>query len=183
MANLTATLPASIAPVTFGGVTLSEAEQGTIWAVMPYRGQNSALSKAMKKAHGVAFPGPNEMTQKGDVRAAFSRLDQAFVFGAVPDTALATHAALTDQSDAWTHLILEGDGVADVLARLTPLDLSSDSFPVPAAKRSSLGHMATFLLRTGEARFEILVFRSMAKTALHEIKRAMKAVAARQEIT
>jgi len=76
-------------------------------------------------------------------------------------------------------LALEGAGVGDVLARLVPLDMSEAVFPVGGAKRSSLGHMAAVFLRPSATRVEILVFRSMAKTAVHELDRAMKAVAAR----
>jgi len=180
VANLTAKRPAGIDPITIGSVTLNEAPFAPIWAIMPFRGQVTDLSQAMKQAHGLRFPDPNEMTQNGDLRCAFSGIDQAFLLGGVPDASLSAHAALTEQSDAWTHLRLDGACVSDVLARLTPLDLSLRAFPVGSAQRSSLGHMATLVLRPSETEFEILVFRSMAQTAVHELERAMKGVAARQ---
>jgi len=155
VANLTAILPAGIDPITIGSVTLSE-------------------------AHGLSFPEPNGMTAKGDLRAAFSGLDQAFLIGVSPDPSLSDHAALTDQSDAWTHLALDGGDVEDVLARLPPVDVLITAFPVGDAKRSSLGHMSALFLRTSETCFEVLVFRSMARTALHDLTRAMRGVAARQ---
>lgn len=179
MADLIAKRPAGIDPVTIGAVTLSEAPFAPIWAIMPYRGKTASLSKAMEKAHGVGFPAPNEMTGQDGVHCAFSGLDQAVLIGMVPDARLSAHAALTDQSDAWTHLVLEGDDVAAVLARLVPVDLSPAAFPVGSARRSSLGHMAALFLRRKATRFDILVFRSMAKTAVHEVERAMKGVAAR----
>jgi sarcosine oxidase subunit gamma len=150
-----------------------------IWAVMPYRGKAEALSKALDKAHGVGFPDPGAVLAAGDVRIAWSGLDQAFLMGAVPDAKLAAHAALTDQSDAWTNLVLEGAAVRDVLARWTPVDLSRPACPPGSARRTLVGHMSALILHSEGDRFEVLVFRSMAATAVHEMTRAMRAVAAR----
>lgn len=99
--------------------------------------------------------------------------------GKALDATLARHAALTDQSDGWAVFSLQGQGVEDVLARLTPLDLNRGVFKRGHAARSLLGHMSAIFLRTGENAFQIMVFRSMARTAVHELEVAMKAVAAR----
>jgi sarcosine oxidase subunit gamma len=42
-----------------------------------------------------------------------------------------------------------------------------------------LKHMNVGLARTGPDRFEIIAFRSMAKTLVHDLETAMKDVAAR----
>lgn len=41
-----------------------------------------------------------------------------------------------------------------------------------------MGHMSVSITRTGPAAFRILAFRSMARTAVHELSRAMESVAA-----
>ncbi len=180
MADLIAKSPArGLTPVEAGGVNLTEAPMGPIWAVMPYRGKGTALSKALEKAHGVPFPEPGTLLRAGELRIAWSGLDQAFLMGVEPDAALAAHAALTDQSDAWTHLVLEGPGARDVLARWVPVNLSPAACPPGAARRTLVGHMSALILHPDGNRFEILVFRSMAATAVHELTRAMRAVAAR----
>jgi sarcosine oxidase subunit gamma len=160
-------------------MTLTEAPMGSVWAVMPYRGKAAALSKALEQAHGMPFPEPGTLLTAGKVRIAWSGLDQAFLMGVEPDAALADHAALTDQSDAWTHLVLDGPAARDVLARWVPVDLSPAACPPGAARRTLVGHMSALILHPGGDRFEILVFRSMAATAVHELTRAMRAVAAR----
>jgi len=104
------------------------------------------------------------------------------VVGKAVDASVARHAALTDQSDAWAVFSLQGHGVEDVLARLTPLDLNRAVFKRGHAARSLLGHMSAVILRTGENTFEIMVFRSMARTAVHELETAMRAVAARDAL-
>ena len=67
----------------------------------------------------------------------------------------------------------------DVLARLVPVDLRLAAFPVGRAVRPGLNHMNAVILRTGDHAFEIMVFRSMARTAWHEVETTMNMVAAR----
>nr|WP_239025447.1 sarcosine oxidase subunit gamma family protein [Roseibacterium persicicum] len=150
-----------------------------IWAVAPYAGKAAALSAALEKAHGLPFPEPGALLSKGSTRLAWAGMEMAFLMGTAPDEKLADHAALTEQSDGWTHLVLEGPAARDVLARWVPVDLSPSACPPGAARRTLVGHMGALILHPGGDRFEILVFRSMAGTAVHEMTRAMRAVAAR----
>ncbi|MEQ8366193.1 MAG: sarcosine oxidase subunit gamma family protein [Roseicyclus sp.] len=183
MADLTARSPAQgLLPIAHGTLTLSEAPMQPIWAIAPYRGKQETLSKALQKAHGLAFPAVGELASAKASRIAWSGMNQAFLFGTAPDAALADHAALTDQSDAWTHLVLEGPAVRDVLARWVPADLSRGSLPVGRSLRSLVGHMSALILHPEDDRFEILIFRSMAGTAVHELTKAMKIIEARGAI-
>ena len=67
----------------------------------------------------------------------------------------------------------------DVLMRHVPLDLRLHAFPVGRAVRAPLGHMSAILLRESEESFLVLTFRSMARTAWHEVETALRTVAAR----
>jgi heterotetrameric sarcosine oxidase gamma subunit len=60
-----------------------------------------------------------------------------------------------------------------------PMDLRLAACPVGTALRTQVNHMNAILLRTGDYGFEIMVFRSMARTAWHEIETALHMVAAR----
>lgn len=178
MAELIATTP-NLASVETPGARLSLEPLVPIWSIAPYRGQAGALSAALEQAHGLPFAAPGVLQEKDGARIAWSGLDQAFLLGAAPDAALATHAALSDQSDAWSRLMLEGPAARDVLARFVPIDLSPGVCPPGSARRTLLGHMPVLILHSGGDRFELLVFRSMTGTAMHELTHAMQAVAAR----
>lgn len=181
MAELIPLSPAhGLTPVSVGGVTLTEAPQAPIWAILPLRAQTAAVGTALQAAHGLPFPAPGSFHDAGPARIAWSGLDQAFLIGTAPAQTLAAHAALIDQSDAWAHLALDGADSRDVLARLVPIDLSPAACPKGSARRTLLGHMSCLILHPGGAAFEILVFRSMAHSAVHELTRAMTAVAARR---
>ena len=178
MPDLIAKSPlAGRAALTLAGVTLAEADLVQITSVAPFKGQDKALAKALK-ALGLSFPAPNQVSSKGDVRLVWTGRDQAFLLGAAPQ-GLEGLAALTDQSDGWAALSLDGPGAGDVLARLYPMDLRVAAFPVGRVARAPLNHMSSILMRSGPQSFEILVFRSMARTAWHEAEAAMRALAAR----
>lgn len=161
-------------PASHGGLHLSEAVLDRVTSVAPFKGQEKALAKALKPL-GLAFPAPNSFAEKGAARIIWTGRDQAFLINAEPP---AEGAALSDQSDGWACLRLEGDGADQALMRLYPLDLRLAAFPLGSAARAPLNHMASILMRS-ESAFEIMVFRSMAQSAWHEVETVMKRIAAR----
>ena len=176
MPKLIAKSPLSgIWPVTHGKLTLSELALSRITSVAPLAGQAKVVAKGLK-ALGLGFPAPNRFAEKGGARIVWTGRDQAFLLNAEPAL---DGAALTDQSDGWAGLRLEGQGVDAALMRLYPIDLRANSFPTGHAARAPLKHMASVLMRVGEDAFEMLVFRSMAQTAWHEVETTMKHLAAR----
>jgi sarcosine oxidase subunit gamma len=170
-----------IAPLTLGTVTLAQADLGPITAIAPMPGQGAAVDRALKPL-GLAFPGPNASAAKGDARLLWTGREQAFLIGVAPPEGLSDAAAVTDQSDGWCALHLHGAGAEAVLMRLVPLDLRALAFPVGRCTRAGLNHMPMILWRSAPDAFTILVFRSMARTAWHELETAMTGLAARARI-
>lgn len=178
MPSLIETTPCEgLLPVSAGGVTLTEAGPARITSVAPLRGKARAVATALRKL-GLGWPEPGRSVRSDGAACLWTGRDQAFLIGASPD-GLDGIAALTDQSDGWARMRLEGAGAEAVLARLVPLDLRAAVFPEGAVARSGLNHMMAVLTREGPDAFGIMVFRSMAGSAVHEIAVAMKAVAAR----
>ena len=165
--------------VVLATVTLAEADPGPITSIALYPGGAKAVAKGLKTL-GLAMPSPNSFAEKKGVRIVWTGRDQAFLIGAAPPEL--EGAAVTDQTDGWTTLALSGLAAADVLARLVPLDLRLAAFPVGAAMRSGLNHMNAVILRTGDYAFEVMVFRSMARTAWHELETTMHMVSARMGV-
>ena len=165
------------APVTHGTCRLALADLGAVTSIALFPGQEKAANKALKPL-GLGFPAPNSLTQSGAALLVWTAREQAFLIGAdAPE--MGTAAAVTDQSGGWAGLRLSGAMATDVLMRLVPLDLRKADFPAGKAARVPLGHMSSVLLREADGGFLILIFRSMARTAWHEIEVAMKSVAAR----
>lgn len=178
MADLIAKTPlAGLSPFATGDLTCSEVAFAAITSVSPFKGQEAAVSEAMKAQVGAAFSAPGRTTGRAHARAVWSGRGQALVLGVALEPIKG--AAMTDQTDAWACVALDGPGARDVLARLVPLDLRDGVFAQGHATRTLIGHMHAVLMRTGPDRYGIMVFRSMARTLAHELKSAMEAVAAR----
>ncbi len=180
MAKLIAKTPLDgMAVLTIGTVSIEEVDLGVLTSVAPYVDQASDAGAALKSAHGMAWPAPNRATGKEGARAIWFGRDMVLLAGPAPDASLATHAALTDQSDAWCAVQVSGAGAEDVLARLVPVDVGFARFKRGHTARTQIQHMNGSVTRVGTDTFVLMVFRSMAGTLLHDLRRAMESVAAR----
>lgn len=181
MVDLIAKTPLNdFAPMTIGDATLSEVDLGVLTSLAPYKGQLKSAAAALKEAHGMAWPAPGRATGKAGARAIWFGRDMVLLAGPAPDASLTQFAALTDQSDAWTCLQLSGDSAEDIFARLVPVDLRGTSFKRGHTARSLVQHMNGSITRIGPQTFLVMVFRSMAKTLLYDLQRAMESVASRR---
>jgi sarcosine oxidase subunit gamma len=173
---------AGLFPITCGEVRITEESVGQITSIAPYKGRDAACSDALQGAHGMKFPAPNRSTGKAGARVVWFGLRMAVLIGPAPGDTLAQHAALTDQSDAWVVVRLEGAGAQDVLARLTPLDLRAGLFKQGHTARSELAHMPASITRIGPNAWQVMGFRAFAQTLAHDLRVAAQAVAARARL-
>ena len=180
MPELIAKSPLSgVWPVAHGGLRLSEHLLGPVTSIAILPGQDKAVARSLKPL-GLAFPTPNTSVSAGEATLVWTARNQAFLIGiGAPEIA---GAALTDQSDGWAALRLEGPGAGDALMRLYPLDLRLQAFAQGTVARAPLNHMQSILIRHAPYAYDILVFRSMARTAWHEVEAAMKTLAARASL-
>lgn len=163
------------APLTHADTTLAEADWTPIFSIAPYPGPDKALDKALKPL-GLAMPAPNTWSEKGSARIVWTGRDQAFLIGAAPPADLP--AAVTDQSDAWVTLTLSGPEARATLARLVPLDLRQAR--AGQCARTGLNHMPLILIVEGPESFRLMIFRSMARSAWHELREALIRIEARR---
>ena len=157
-------------PVVHAGTTLSEATLGHVTSIACFAGRQPAVSAAL----GQAFPAPN--THHDGL--CWTGPDQAFLIGK-PAPGLTGLAATTDQTGGWAALRLTGPMAAEALMRHVPLDLRR--MAAGQAARAPLGHMQMILMAEPDG-FVLLVFRSMARTAWHEIETTLKHLAARKAL-
>ncbi len=175
--KLIARTPCSgLLPVTAGNCTLSELTPEAITSISLVQGQMKAVSEVLNRTYGFGFPAANRVTSKGEARCIWVGQGQAVLFGAPP--VVIKGASITDQTDGWAVLQLQGKDATDVLARLVPVDLRSPAFKNGHTARTLLFHMPVSITRSGANSFDLMVFRSMAVTAVHELQLAMKSAAA-----
>jgi heterotetrameric sarcosine oxidase gamma subunit len=167
-------------PVTRGALRLSETPMAVITSIALFPGQAKAIAKALKPL-GLTFPAPNTVSQSGDMRLVWTGRDQAFLIGAAAPAIPAGVAAVTDQSDGWAGLSVDGPTAHEALMRWVPIDLRPKHFAVGMSVRAPLYHMQAILLRPSPDSIQVMVFRSMARTAWHEIELAMTTIEARSQ--
>ncbi|GHE01386.1 hypothetical protein U879_14920 [Defluviimonas sp. 20V17] len=167
-----------LVPVRHGALALTDATPARITSVAPFKGREADVAQALKPL-GLRFAAPNQVVEAAAGRCVWTGPGQAFLIDADP-APLTGLAALTDQSDGWVGLRLSGPGAEDALARLIPIDLRPQVFGAGSAARAPVGHMLSVVMRAPEG-IEMLLFRSMARAAVHEIGVAMAALAARQQ--
>ena len=177
MASLLARTPCEgLLPIKIGNCSLSELTPDAITSMAPVRGKTRAVSAALSEILALGFPASNRASGKDGARCIWFGPGLAMLVGPVSNAV--KDAATTDQSDGLAVMRLQGRDAQPVLARLVPVDLRARIFKPGHTTRTLLSNMPASITRSGVNRFDIMVFRSMAKTAVDEIAAAMKSVAA-----
>ncbi len=173
VAKLIALSPCSdLLPLEVSGIVVTEVRVDRLTSVAPFNGMAKAASASLKDQVGAVLPAPNRCS------GAVTWFGHGvwMVAGAVSLDGL---AAVTDQTDAWAVIHIDGQGVEDVLARLVPVDLRGPVFKKNHVTKTMLGHMSVTITRVGSRGFEIMVMRSMAATLVHDLHVAMRGVGLR----
>ncbi len=156
------------------GATIPIEDRGPVGQVT-LRGDlgSDTLRAAVKAGVGVDVPGSLRAAFDGDRGAVwmspdelllFTAYDQADALAASLGAALAgEHHLAVNVSDARAVIALAGAGVAEVLAKGAPVDLSDAAFPVGTARRTHIGGIAVGFWRRAEHDWEIVCFRSFAR--------------------
>ncbi|MCC0065786.1 MAG: hypothetical protein H6896_01935 [Rhodovulum sp.] len=120
-------------PLAIGDARLAELPRAPIRVIAPYRGREAAVSEALRAALGSGLPQIGRTVPLDGGRLIWAGAGQWMLTGpaaAAAVSALAGLAAVTDQSDGWAAMWLEGRDARAVLARL----LRSISMPRPSPR-------------------------------------------------
>ena len=131
------------------------------------------LKKAVKSVTGVSVPSPRECSSAGDKAVAWMSPDEVLVMVPYADVVDATvrlakalegeHALVVNVSDARAVFTLEGEGAREVLAKLSPVDLSREAFTTGMFRRTRLAQAAVAFWLRDDGTFELVCFRSEAQ--------------------
>lgn len=156
----------------FNGTVL--VEPVTPVGMLSLRGDLSdpAFAKPVSAVTGLPVPGVQEMTSAEDRALAWMSPDELLFLsysGSVRDlnAALAAklegrHHLLLDLSDARVMFRLTGPGWRDVLAKLTPADLSPGAFGAGQIRRSRLAQVPAAIWMENDRTANVICFRSVA---------------------
>ena len=172
---------------TVGGVTIAEVTDLALVSAAVPLGGDAAFAKALVDGFGAARPATGQASPgRGDgVCVLGLQPDQVmilFPFGDIPspDAAqsdMGAAAYVTDQSDGWAFLRVEGTDVSRALERICMLDLADGAFPVGTVARTVMEHLAVIILREAPDRFLLMSPRSSARSFLHAVETSARNIA------
>ena len=153
-------------------VALSEPRPGSIVQVAAFPGAQTAAIAAIRAATGLAVPQGAGSGVSGEEGSAFGIGPGRFlVVDAFEGLARKLAAALpagdgtvTDLSHGRVALRVEGPRSEWVLQKLFAIDLSARAFPVGAGRSMQHHDILAQIQRTGPDRFDLYVFRSLARS-------------------
>ena len=178
---LTARTPLDGYARIFGGVALAEADGLSLVSAAVPNGGDDAFAAALAEGFGASRPSTGGSIPGDRFGACILGMqpDQVFILFEAPDpdraaetasAALGPAAYVTDQSDSWAMLRLEGRGVRAALERICMLDLDDAAFPEGRVARTVMEHLAVIVLRDGADSFLLMTPRSSARSFLHAVE-------------
>ena len=169
-------------PKKIGSVVIKEHPTEYLTLIDCPSGKEDDVCSALQRNHGIALPKVNKSTGRvGCCCLSFGA--HYLLMGLKPSAELANAARLTDVSDGFAILHAEGDDIEAVLARLIPINLCKSVFKSGDTTQTLVRHMRASITRISEKTFQIIVFRSMARTLAHDVERAMASVAFRASLS
>ncbi|MEP2530940.1 sarcosine oxidase subunit gamma family protein [Shimia sp.] len=134
---------------------------------------SAAMAKAVKAAIGADIPGQRKIEFGKSGAVAWMSPDELLViteYSSVAETMSALQAGLKDQhalivnvSDARAVVRVSGDGSREVMAKLAPVDFSTDVFGPGDFRRSRLAQVAAAFWVNTDDSIEVICFSSVAK--------------------
>lgn len=161
----------------YTGLTVTELSDQSIVSIAAPNGGMETLSKAVTSALSLELPATGESSSAGSLRLLGLQPDQWFLITDGQtlspvyevEQKLNGAAHLTDQSDSWVTVQLEGPQVRAALERICPIDLHKDVFSIGSVTRTSMEHLGVIIYRTAEDSFVLLSARSSAESFKHAL--------------
>lgn len=134
---------------------------------------DARLRNAATGVSGVDFPGPRAAIVAGETGLLWMSPDEVLLLmphAEAPAAAIAlsaaldgTHHLVAEVSDARAVFRVSGPAAREVLAKLTPADVSPAAFRPGEIRRTRLAQAAAAFWMSGEDSFDLVCFRSAAQ--------------------
>ena len=131
-----------------------------------------SLTEAVRAATGLSVPQQRQIVGDGDRAGAWMSPDELLLLVPYADAAAlaaklsvqlqASHALVTEVSDARALFVIEGAGAREVLAKLAPVDLAPGRFEPGVFRRTRLAQVPCAFWMPEPDIFHLIAFRSVA---------------------
>jgi len=161
-----------------GDITISEITHLDIVSLAISANAKASLNKVLEDKTGLSFPDAGTTQRDGDKIALLGMgADQCFIVTHAQHKDPVTAAAaitgatgyLTDQSDSWVVVSIEGASALHALERICPVDLSDAVFTENSVVRTTMEHLSVIVERPEPALYRLYSPRSSAHSFLHAL--------------
>lgn len=160
----------------FAETWLSERDDLALISVACPLGEDAAFAAALKAGYGLRRPSPREAELSSEVAALQLAPDQIMLVLPEGQVDLAVFDAVgyvTQQTDAWVILDLEGPLALPALERLCPLDLHRDAFGPGSYGRTMMEHMSAVIWQVKAGQYRLMSASSSARSFLHAVETSL----------
>ncbi len=167
----------------FATTTLTENSLLDIVSIAIPTSKHDELSQLLESKVGLSIPKTGERSLFKDSTLLGLQADQYFLVSegrrdtpaATLKTLLGNAAYLSDQTDSWVVLDIQGPDSHAALERICPIDLSADVFLENHVARTSMEHLNVIVHRLDNG-FRLYSARSSANSFLHAVTESIKNV-------
>ncbi|MEO8531584.1 MAG: sarcosine oxidase subunit gamma family protein [Deltaproteobacteria bacterium] len=143
---------------------------------------DTSLKDDLTRATMVAFPAPLTISQTGEIAIAWMATDELLILcpeerrdvlvASIKGASDGADLLITDVSDIRMQFTLSGGPLREVLARITPADVSQSALPVGMFRRSMIGQIAAAFWFSAPNQAQVLCFRSVGDYVEDVLKNA-----------
>ncbi|MDB2403521.1 sarcosine oxidase subunit gamma [bacterium] len=167
--------------ITHGGTALWVVRDRPLYSLSVPLGGDQAFDQALMNRFALPRPKPGQFLDAGAFRLCGLAQDQVFVMGLEPTRPAATSLAqelggaayVTDQSDAWVSLHLNGDLSLAALERICPINLNPSAFPTGSLARTSMEHLSAVVMADSDQGFILISAISSAESFWHAVETSL----------
>lgn len=138
------------------------------------------MKAAVKAAIGAEMPDTRRVSRGTSGDAAWMSPDELLILcdyatvndvvATLTDKLAGEHALAVNVSDARALFRIEGQAAREVLAKVAPVDLSTDAFKADDFRRTRIAQVAAAFWLNGDGSFELVCFRSVAQYVFDVLK-------------
>ncbi len=143
---------------------------------------DAGFAAAVTAVTGAAMPGVTSITSAGDMRVGWMSPDELLitcpyaqaedVTKALSDKLASAHFLAANMSDARAMFAVRGAGCRNVIAKLAPVDMSTDAFAEGHLRRSRLAQAPAAFWLEDATTIRLICFRSVADYVFKLLSRA-----------
>ena len=175
---LQATTPLDGRSVTIGQTALWVMADRPLYSLSVPLGGDSDFEAALASNYGLSRPKAGQFVEAGGYRLCGLAQDQFFMMALEPQTPeesalkskMGDAAYVTDQSDSWVTLQLNGELAFSAMERICPINMAPDVFSPGSLARTSMEHLSAIIMAESGGGFTLISPISSAESFWHAVE-------------